>query len=130
MSSKCCNSLFSYTITRNITKTCFLKNTQCTQQIKFAQLIWKLGIHYKPKVSAITYIASTKFRQDAAKRPYIYLFIIWKSQDNLWSPVGPRLNVGAEMIRLKTTTPKINDLHLTPTVAFHQYVLGFQVTMY
>lgn len=33
------------------------------------------------------------------------------------------------MICFKTATSKINDLHLTPTVAFHQYVLRLQITM-
>lgn len=77
-----------------------------------------------------TYIASTKFCQDAAKWPYIYLLIIWKSQDNFWGSIRPGLNVGTEVICLKTTATKINDLHLTSTVTFHQYILRLQVTMY
>ena len=76
------------------------------------------------------YIASTKFCQDAAKRPDINLLVVWKSQNNLRSTIGPWLNIRAKVICFKTTTSKINDLHLTPTIAFNQNILWFQVAVY
>lgn len=70
-----------------------------------------------------THIASAQFGQYAAQRPDIYLLIIREPQDNLRCTISPRLDIGAEIISLKTAAPKIDDLHLTTAVAFHQYIL-------
>ena len=63
-------------------------------------------------------------------RDQISIFLLYESPRILGSTMGPGQNIWAKMIGLKTTTSKINDLHLTSAVAFNENILRFQVTMY
>lgn len=75
------------------------------------------------------YIAGAELRQDAAKRPYIYLLVVGKAQNDFRRAVRSRLNIWAEMISLKATASKIDDLHFTSAITLDQYIFGLQVAV-
>lgn len=106
------------------------KNLQRQTQVTESALLASLKDYIKRMIltgfiDARTYIAGTQFCQNAAKRPDVYLFIIWKPKDDFWSTVGSRLDIRAKMICLKTATSQINNFNFTSAVAFDKYVFRF-----
>lgn len=122
------SSLYVHTFVFQESKRSF-KNKQSNKKVNHERYWYLTQIYWREKI-VYTYISCTKLCQDAAKWPDIYLIIIWKPQNYFRSTIWSRLNIGAKMICFKTTTAKINDLHLTSTVALYQYILWLQVTMY
>jgi hypothetical protein len=74
-------------------------------------------------------IPCVELSEDASKGPHVDLVVVLASQDDLRSPIGSRLHIGAEVIMDEATGAEVNHLDLRLGVGFYQDVLWLQIAM-